>query len=166
VISAGHEVTRVSLTFRRGEPRDEPRLRELLIDSFAPITWARRVDERFGIPNGQDWRERWQARLTNVFASEIVLVGETGGEIAACATGTVDPQTKVGYVDLIGVDRRYQGRGHGREMLRAMLAHFKDLGAVHANLDCLEDNDAGNGLYRAEGFQEIARHIRWYIKLA
>ena len=27
------------------------------------------------------------------------------------------------------------------------------------------DNDIGNNLYRSEGFEEVARHIRWFIKI-
>ena len=64
------------------------------------------------------------------------------------------------------MDRRFQGRGYGREMLRGMdAAHAEPGRAVHINLDCLTDNDAGNALYRSEGFEEVARQIRWFRKL-
>jgi hypothetical protein len=33
------------------------------------------------------------------------------------------------------------------------------------NLDCLTDNAAGNALYASEGFEEVARHVRWFRKL-
>jgi hypothetical protein len=33
------------------------------------------------------------------------------------------------------------------------------------NLDCLTDNDSANALYASEGFEEVARHIRWFRKL-
>ncbi len=155
----------MALRYRLATPADHPRLEKLLIDSFEPITWFRKVDERFGPLNGRDWRARWRDRLAKVFSSQTILVGEADGEIVACATGTLDSVTLLGYIDLLAVDQRYQRQGYGREMLRAMLAHMKDRGMVHANLDCLSDNDAGNSLYRSEGFEEVGRQVRWFIRI-
>jgi len=50
-------------------------------------------------------------------------------------------------------------------MLRGMIQHMKNLGAQYVNLDCLTDNDKANALYRAEGFEEIARQVRWFRKI-
>ena len=50
-------------------------------------------------------------------------------------------------------------------MLRAMLAHLKREGAVHAYLDCLTSNEAGNELYRSEGFKESAGFAYWFVKI-
>ena len=46
-----------------------------------------------------------------------------------------------------------------------MMGHMKSLGAQYVNLDCLTDNDSGNALYRSEGFEEVARQIRWFRKI-
>ena len=140
-------------------------LENLCIDAFEPITWSKKTDGLFGPLNGKDWRARWQSRFSGVFRTETILVGEAEGEIAAFASGTLDRETLVGYIDLLAVDRRFQGKGYGREMLRGMLRWMKEHGAVHANLDCLADNDAANALYRSEGFAEVARSIRWFIKI-
>jgi ribosomal protein S18 acetylase RimI-like enzyme len=119
----------------------------------------------FGPLNGKSWRERWELRMANIFETETVLVGEADGHVVAFASGTVDPDVRLGFIDLIAVDQRYQRRGYGREMLRGMLAWFKQQGAEHAHLDCLADNDAGNNLYRSNGFREVARSVKWFIKL-
>jgi ribosomal protein S18 acetylase RimI-like enzyme len=50
-------------------------------------------------------------------------------------------------------------------MLRGIIDHLKSLGCQYVNLDCLTNNDAGNSLYEAEGFMEVARHIRWFRKV-
>jgi ribosomal protein S18 acetylase RimI-like enzyme len=42
---------------------------------------------------------------------------------------------------------------------------LKQQGAEHAHLECLVDNEAGNNLYRSEGFTEVARSIRWFIRI-
>ena len=152
------------LAFRLARPDDYARLERLVLDSFEPITWAKKLDERFG-PFGRDWRARWQARVAHIFKTQTVLVGEAEGEMVACATGTLDVDSGLGYIDLLAVDRRFQGQGFGREMLWAMLGYMKKHGCPHAHLECLADNDVGNHLYRAEGFTEVARSVRWFIKI-
>jgi ribosomal protein S18 acetylase RimI-like enzyme len=153
------------LTFRLATPSDHPCLEKMVIEAFAPITWFRRVDDLVGPLNGLDWRERWKLRMKSVFQRQVVLVGEAEGEIVAYASGTYDAATRSAFVDLLAVDAAHQSKGYGRQMLRAILAHFKGQGAEHAHLDCLADNDAGNGLYEAEGFQKVAEHFRWWIEL-
>ncbi len=153
------------LQFRLARRSDYDSVEHMVISSFEPITWFKKLDERYGSLNGMDWRQRWRARMTRVFETEIGLVGETGSSMVAFASGTLDSQTRMGFVDLLAVDRSQQGKGYGREMLRGMLDHFKREGALYVNLECLVDNDTGNSLYRSEGFEEVARSIRWFKKL-
>lgn len=103
--------------------------------------------------------------MAGVFATQYILVGEEDGEIVAMASGTIEEPTRLGFIDLLAVDRRFQGRGYGRAMLRAILAYLKQQGCEHAHLECLVDNEAGNRLYQSEGFVEVARSIRWFIKI-
>jgi ribosomal protein S18 acetylase RimI-like enzyme len=145
----------MDIQIRAATPSDFPALEELVISCFEPITWQKKLDEKIGPLNGLDWRERWRLRLAKIFATQEVLVGEVDGELAAMASGTVDRDAALGFIDVLGVGKDFQGRGLGRQMLRGMLSH----------LDCLTDNDAGNALYRSEGFEETARHIRWFRRL-
>jgi ribosomal protein S18 acetylase RimI-like enzyme len=154
------------LAFRLAEPSDHPRIESLVIESFEPITWFKTLDERIGPLNGRDWRTRWQSRMRDIFETQIILVGETGGEIAAMSSGKLDTETALAYIDLLAVGAGLQGQGYGREMLREMMQHMKSLGAHYVYLDCLTDNVRGNGLYRAEGFEEVARQVRWFRKLS
>jgi len=155
----------MSLSTRLAVPADYAALESLVIDSFEPITWQKKLDARVGPLNGCDWRARWQARLQKIFATQIVLVGESGGQLAAMASGTIDRAAALGFIDVLCVSRAFQGLGLGREMLRAMLDHLRDAGCRYVNLDCLTDNDAANALYASEGFEEVARHIRWFRKI-
>lgn len=155
----------MALEFRLADKRDYERLEKLVIDSFEPITWLKTCDEVFGPLNGLDWRQRWKLRFQAAFNTQIVLVGEAQGEIVAYASGTYDEKARLGFIDLLAVDRRYQGKGYGRTMLRGMLEHLKGLGAEHAHLECLADNEAGNALYRSEGWTEMAQFVRWFIKI-
>ncbi|MCX6624852.1 MAG: GNAT family N-acetyltransferase [Acidobacteria bacterium] len=153
------------LSFRLALPSEYDTLEKLTIESFEPITWMKRADERFGPLNGKDWRERWQTRFAHVFANQTVLLGEAGGEVVALATGTADEATRLGFIDLLCVFAGHQGKGYGRAMLRGMLECLKEQGCRHANLDCLTDNAVGNRLYASEGFEEVSRSIRWFVEI-
>ncbi|MBI3468961.1 MAG: GNAT family N-acetyltransferase [Planctomycetes bacterium] len=155
----------MSLAFRPAAADDFAQLERLVIGSFEPITWIKKLDAKVGPLNGCDWRARWQARLRHVFETEVILLGETEGAICAMSSATIEREPALAFIDLLAVDREFQGRGFGRAMLRAMIEHVKGLGCQYVHLDCLTDNDAGNELYRSEGFEEVARHIRWFRKI-
>jgi ribosomal protein S18 acetylase RimI-like enzyme len=155
----------MELHIRPATPSDFSGLEKLVISCFEPITWQKKLDERFGPLNGLDWRERWRLRLAKIFATQEVLVGEVQGKLAAMASGTVDRDTALGFIDVLGVGASFQGQGLGRRMLRGMMQHLQALGCQYVNLDCLTDNDTGNALYQSEGFEETARHIRWFRRL-
>lgn len=153
------------LQIRPAEEQDYPVVERLIIDSFEPITWARTLEEEFGPLNGLNWRARWELRLKKVLTEQMVLLGYAADELAAVSTSTLDTAAALGYIDILAVGRSHQGHGYGREMLRAAMAHLRELGASYVNLDCLTTNDSGNALYESEGFVEVARHIRWFRKL-
>lgn len=154
-----------SLQFRLATDADLAVLRPMIIDSFEPITWFKKLDAGFGPLNGCDWRARWHARLDRVFATQLILVGEADGAIVAAATGTVDSAAKLGFIDLLAVHPDHQHQGYGRAMLRGMLDYFRQLGMQHAHLECLTDNDRGNALYGSEGWQIVSTSHHWFTKL-
>jgi ribosomal protein S18 acetylase RimI-like enzyme len=155
----------MTLTIRFAAADDYRPLEKLVIEAFEPITWQKKLDERIGPLNGRHWRARWQARLAHIFATQIVLVGECDGQLAAMASATIDQPAALGFIDVLAVASRFQGRGLGRQMLRGTIEHLKQAGCNYVNLDCLCNNDAGNALYSSEGFEEVARHIRWFRKI-
>lgn len=155
----------MALEIRPYRKSDRAAATELVIDAFEPITWFKKLDERFGPLNNRDWRERWEDRIDKVFREQIILVGEDAQGLAAFASGTYDGPSAHAFLDILAVAADRQGRGLGREMLRAWGDYLKDRGATSLRLDCLIDNDQGNDLYRSEGFQELNRSIHWFKKL-
>lgn len=155
----------MSPAFRLATAADFAAAEALVLEAFEPITWQKQLDERVGPLNGHDWRARWHTRMQNIFVAQIVLLGELDGQLAALATGTVDANLALGFIDVLAVGRPFQGRGLGRQMLQGMIEHFRGLGCQYVNLECLCDNDTGNSLYQSEGFDEVARHIRWFRKI-
>jgi ribosomal protein S18 acetylase RimI-like enzyme len=155
----------LSLRIRTASETDFGAIESMVIASFEAVTWARAIDARFGRLNGYDWQHRWKQRLEKIFTGQIVLVGEDNDGLAAASTSTLDERTTLAYIDILAVAPDRQRRGYGREMLRGTLRYLKSLGAQYANLDCLTNNFKGNELYQSEGFEEMARHIRWFRKL-
>jgi len=155
----------MELHFRLAEPADHDDLERMAIESFEPITFFKKVDDRFGPLNGVNWRERWQNKLRKAFRNETVLVGTTEGQLVAMAVGTIQEEMRLAFLDILAVGQEYQGHGCGRQMLRAFKAHAKQQGAGHIYLDCLVSNENANCLYQTEGFEEMTRSIYWYAKL-
>ena len=155
----------MELNFRLAEPADHDDLEHMAIESFEPITFFKKVDERFGPLNGVDWKQRWKNKLRKAFLSETVLVGTTEGQLVAMAVGTLQEEMRLAFLDILAVGQDHQGLGYGRQMLRAFKAHAKQQGAGHIYLDCLVSNENANWLYQTEGFEEMTRSIYWYAKL-
>ena len=153
------------LQFRQASAADYGQLESIVVACFENATWQKTVDERHGLLNGADWRERWRMKFRKAFDTETVLVGEADGEIASVVVGEINSRTKLGFIDILAVDARFQGHGYGRETLRHMLAYMKQQGANHANLESLLTNKEANSLYESEGFKEVGRTIRWFIEI-
>src|SRR6478672_6040317 len=137
----------MQLTIRLATDNDHTALEKLVIDSFEPITWQKKLDADVGPLNGCDWRQRWANRLRKIFATQIVLVGEAEGRLAAMASATIDRESALGYIDVLCVGAGFQGRGLGRQMLRGVNEHLKTAGCQFVQLECLTTNEPGNSLY-------------------
>ena len=61
----------------------------------------------------------------------------------------------------IGVDPKWQGKGAGRALLRALLARADEF-AAPVYLEVRTDNAAAIGLYEAHGFIRIGMRRRYY----
>ncbi|MFJ6430011.1 ribosomal protein S18-alanine N-acetyltransferase [Microbacterium maritypicum] len=78
-----------------------------------------------------------------------------GGVRALQGSADADVQT-------IALLAEYRGQGRGRTLLRALLAAASERGAREIFLEVRADNPSAEGLYLAEGFEEIARRPHYY----
>jgi [ribosomal protein S18]-alanine N-acetyltransferase len=62
----------------------------------------------------------------------------------------------------IGVIPSARGRGLGRDLLAAVIAHARAAGCVRVELEVAADNLAALALYRAAGFTVVGRRPRYY----
>jgi ribosomal-protein-alanine N-acetyltransferase len=66
------------------------------------------------------------------------------------------------HITLVAVAPPNQRQGLGRQVLGALLAEGRRLGAVHATLEVAATNLAARALYATAGFQEAGRRRGYY----
>jgi len=97
-------------------------------------------------------------------AASWLYVAEDGAELAGFVLGypsageeTIETDDRIEYLALLMVEPVYWGRGIGRQLLRAALAHAVDLGRRQLTLWTAEDNPYARGLYESEDYQLTGR---------
>ena len=78
-----------------------------------------------------------------------------GGVRALQGSADADIQT-------IALLTEHRGQGRGRALLHALLGAAAERGAREVFLEVRADNPSAEGLYRAEGFEEIGRRPHYY----
>lgn len=98
-----------------------------------------------------------------------VLVAYERGEAVACGSlRLLDAETA--EVKRMFVVPEARGRGHARQILRALEDRARSLGCTRVVLDTAAPLTEAGGLYLAEGYDEIARYndnpyaTRWFEK--
>lgn len=139
-----------------GAESAERRLAEILIACVADG-----ASVSFHPPLSSDKARAFWRRSVRAVAVEqrLILAGWQDGVLVA--TGSVDlamPENQVhrGEIQKLLVDPAWRRRGLGRDMLRACEAAARAAGRSLLMLDTRAD-DAGEALYRAEGWQEYGR---------
>lgn len=83
-----------------------------------------------------------------------VLVASGAATIAERLPGPMNPSGRAAYVQWMSVEPEFQRRGLGRAVLRALLTLLEERGITLIDLHATE---AGEALYRSEGFGEPIR---------
>jgi len=116
----------------------------------------------------------WSARSFR----ELVARDDVLFDVAVRSDGTTvgrPPEQVVGFVvvyivdgegDLanIAIEATQRGRGHGRRLLRHALAQSHARGVQALYLEVRESNAAARALYDEEGFVEVGRRARYYVR--
>ena len=110
----------------------------------------------------------YSTSLSNSSPEDIILTCESDKVIGYCWTGItsegVVPGKRKGRICMLGVDPGYRGRGLGKRVLLAGLAHLKSKGIQIAELTVDSENKVAYALYRSIGF-EVRTSSLWYEKV-
>lgn len=168
-IAAGLEPTRTVLQLGRSLPASPPSV-GFTTRAFVPgrddEAWLEVNNRAFAWhPEQGGWsRDTLAARCAEAwFDPEGFLLHETDGRLDGfCWTKVHDHERPpTGEIFVIAVDPDAHGRGLGRDLVLAGLAHLARRGLGTAMLWVEDHNTAARALYDELGFTEIGRHCWW-----
>ena len=153
------DINRAALECRYLQRGEEDKLTQILNRSFAD-TWGYN-------PNTVE-EITYKTNLSNCSPEDVVLACDGDRVVGYCWTrvaceGGATSQRK-GQIYMIGVDPDYRGKGTGKKMLLAGLAHLRSKSLQVAELTVDSENKAACALYQSIGFKVQASSF-WYEKV-
>lgn len=138
------------------------RLRAVLADRMAE-------DGPHGSAPDDGWQEAYARNLTVRLGTPdvaVFVVDAPGGGLAACGIGFVFerfpgpllPDGRFGYILGMTTDPAHRRKGHGRAVLDALMAWYRDNGVRRVDLHATSD---GEPLYRSFGFGDRYPGLSW-----
>ncbi|MBN6190580.1 ribosomal protein S18-alanine N-acetyltransferase [Microbacterium sp. SSW1-47] len=133
------------MTLREAVPGDLDAIMAIEERSFPTDAWSREtMASELSSPHGR------------------YLVDEVDGEIVGYGGVRALQGGADADIQTIALLAEHRGRGRGRALLHALLRAAAARGAREMFLEVRADNPPAEGLYRAEGFEEIGRRPRYY----
>ena len=109
----------------------------------------------------------FRTSLSNCSLDDIILFYEGDKAIGYCWTGIICeegvPSARTERILMLGVAPDYRGKGIGKKLVLARLAHLKSKGLQVAELTVDSENKAACALYKSLGF-EVQTSTLWYGK--
>lgn len=119
-------------------------IRRLLREDFAPVV---AIDERVtGRPRPDYWRDRFETAET-IRPPWASLAAELDGRVVGFLFGWSSGWEfgipgSVGWIDVVGVDPPYRGRGVGRALVEAFAASARELRNIEAIFTLVDPGDS------------------------
>ena len=148
-------------------PDDLEAIKQLTLDAFAGVTLEQNVEQALGLVGGHDWRWRKARHLDEDAAANPVgiFVAEADGRVIGYVTTRIDPAAGKGRIPNLAVAAEFRGEGLGRELIECALDYFRREGLAYAVIETMAQNMAGNHVYPACGFIEVARQVHFARRL-
>jgi ribosomal protein S18 acetylase RimI-like enzyme len=152
---------------RNYRPADLDVIKRLTVAAFASVTLEQNVEEACGILHGHDWRWRKARHIDQDAAAnpDGIFVAEIEGRVAGYITTLVDREAGKGRIPNLAVAEEFRGHGLGRRLIEHALDYFRREGLAYAMIETMAKNEAGQHLYPACGFVEVARQVHFARKL-
>ena len=147
---------------------DLPRLQEITIDTFGPVSIDGSIERLLGKFGHSDWRRRKTAAIAEDCRMQpdgVFVAEDSSGNIVGYITTRLDSTSRTGWIPNLAVDPAQQGKGIGRALIEFALDFFRERGMEIARIETLEQNDIGQKLYPSAGFVEVARQIHYAMRL-
>ena len=149
-------------------PEDLPRLQQITMEAFEPVSIDRNIERKYGVINGVDWKTRKadHIRLDAEREAEGIFVLEWEGLIVGYITCWCNRLAGIGNIPNLAVDGNYRGQGLGRRLIKHAIEYCRQQGMTHIRIETLDQNAVGKSLYPSLGFEEIARQVHYCMELS
>lgn len=147
---------------------DLPRLQEITIDTFGPVSIDGGIERLLGHFGHSDWRTRKAAAIAEdcrVQPDGVFVAEDAAGMVVGYITTRLDRASRTGWIPNLAVDPAQQGKGIGRALVTFAIKFFRESGMEIARIETLEQNQIGQKLYPSVGFIEVARQIHYAMRL-
>ncbi len=132
----------------------EPFVLRPLMD--ADLAAVAAIEEASDLPSRS--LEARRAELDDERTRAVVL--EVGGEVVGMGSLWLAPDDA--HITSLAVAGEARRRGHGRQLVAALVALARSLGAGAITLEVRASNRAARALYRGCGFEEVGERRRYY----
>jgi ribosomal protein S18 acetylase RimI-like enzyme len=149
-------------------PEDLPRLQEITIATFEPVSIDRNIERILGTFGPIDWRDRKAAAITvdcQMQPDGVFVAENAAGEVVGFVSTRLNVASKAGWIPNMAVDPAHQGRGLGTALLQHAMEYLRTNGMEIVKIETLEQNPVGQKLYPRLGFVEVARQIHYAKRL-
>jgi len=154
-------------SIRLYRPDDLEPIKRLTVDSFVGVTLEQNIEDALGQLRGHDWRWRKARHIDEDVAANPtgIFVAETKGRIVGYIMTRIDREASKGRIPNLAVAPEFRGHGLGRQLIECALDYFRAEGLEYAVIETMAQNVAGNQVYPACGFVEVARQIHFARRL-
>jgi ribosomal protein S18 acetylase RimI-like enzyme len=144
------------------QPGDLEAMKQLTVEAFDGVTLEQNIEEHLGEVGGHDWRWRKARHLDEDGG---IFIAEAAGTLVGYITTQVDREAGKGRIPNLAVAAEFRGHGLGRELIEHALEYFREQGLAYAVIETMAQNVAGNHVYPACGFVEVARQVHFARRL-
>ena len=142
-------------------------LLEITTLAFDGVSIDQNIEKLYGLVNESDWKERKASHTkTDIAANPTgIFVYDIEGEAAGFISCRFNPRTLIGSIPNFAVHPDHQGKGIGKQLMKAALTYLRTLGMKFVRIETLEQNTRCCALYPKLGFREIARQVHYVMPL-
>ncbi len=155
------------LSIRVFRLEDLDAIKRLTVEAFGGVTLEQNVEQTLGLLHGHDWHWRKSRHIDEDVAANPggIFVAEAQGRVVGYITTRVERETGKGRIPNLAVAPDFRGQGLGRRLIEHALDYFRREGLEYAMIETMAQNEAGQHLYPACGFVEVARQIHFARRL-
>ena len=95
----------------------------------------------------------------------IIPLTQFGGFLVVWRQHASGGESSKGRIPNFAVTAEFRGQGLGRRLIEHALVYFRREGLAYAMIETMAQNEAGQHLYPACGFLEVARQVHFARRL-